>query len=403
MTERASSGILGPLVGARRGGLALRSVEDTHPRKGLSVPVVTVLDEAGALLEEDQRALVRYVVQDGYGADVIFAAGTTGEWDRVGNAVRQRVIQVCAEEVAKANAQLAGSARLGGREVEMWAGITAPSPEETLENLDLAIACGADAAVLAPLSIVGVDDPVRFVARDIADLLDARTRRIPVYLYDNADIAIDPKVPHIRTRQVKALSRLDFVRGIKVSAPRKVLGNYTKAALGFKDRGEFAIYVGDAMLIFDLFRPRSGPWGTVVDHWTRWRLQGAVPAGVVAGPANALPREWARAWQVCRAGDLERMEQVREVLADFRSGTHSTSGRRTIACLKRALLNLGVIRSDAVAPGTPKLASPDAERFDEVFARVREKAARTVRAPWVSVAPAGPALAAERESGLRRV
>jgi len=48
----------------------------------------------------------------------------------------------------------------------------------------------------------------------------------------------EARVPHIRTRQVKALSRLDFVRGIKVSAPRKVLGNYTKAAEAFRDRGE---------------------------------------------------------------------------------------------------------------------------------------------------------------------
>jgi dihydrodipicolinate synthase/N-acetylneuraminate lyase len=322
------------------------------------------LDEDGQLVEDDQRSLVRYVIQDGYGADVVFAAGTTGEWDKVSNAVRQRVVQVCAEEVSKVNALLAGTARLGGREVEMWAGITAPSPEETLDNLDFAISCGADAAVLAPLSIEGIDDPVRFVTREVADLLDARTRRIPVYLYDNADIAIDPKVPHIRTRQVKALSRLDFVRGIKVSAPRKVLGHYTKAAASFNDRGEFAIYVGDAMLIFEIFRPR---------------------------------------WQVCRAGDAERMEQVRNVLAAFREGTHSTSGRRTIACLKRALLGLGVISSDAVAGGTPQLTRPDAERFDEVFSAVRERSARTIRAPWVSVAPAGPPLAAERESTLRRV
>ena len=99
---------------------------------------------------------------------------------------------------------------------------------------------------------------MRFLRRDVADLLDARRRRIPVYLYDNADIAIDPKVPHIRTRQVKAMSRLDFVRGIKVSASRKVLGNYTKAASSFCDRGEFGIYVGNAMLIFDLFKSYSG-------------------------------------------------------------------------------------------------------------------------------------------------
>ena len=168
----------------------------------------------------------------------------------------------------------------------LWAGITAPSPEETLENLELAVACGAAAAVLAPLSIQGVDDPVRFVARDVADVLDAQPRRIPIYLYDNADIAVDPKVPHIRTRQVKALSRLDFVRGIKVSAPRKVLGNYTKAAASFNERGEFAIYVGDAMLIFDLFRPRT----RLARHGRR-SLESLAPLGRAAGRRRRGPGE----------------------------------------------------------------------------------------------------------------
>jgi len=79
---------------------------------------VTVLDEAGGLVEMDQRALVRFVIQDGYGADVVFAAGTTGEWDRVDNRVQQRVIAICAEEVAKTNAQLGPHQ---GRGVEAWA------------------------------------------------------------------------------------------------------------------------------------------------------------------------------------------------------------------------------------------------------------------------------------------
>ena len=276
----------------------MRSVEEARPRPGLSVPVVTVLDAQGELDPEGQRALVRFVAQDGYGADIVFAAGTTGEWDRIDNDVRQRVVQICAEEVAKCNAALGR----GDRPIEAWAGVTAHTREETLANLDFAIAHGADAAVLAPLSIEGVADPVRFVARDVADLLDARSRRIPVYLYDNADIAVDPRVPHIRTRQVKAMSRLDFVRGIKVSASKKVLGNYTRAAAGFSERGEFGIYVGNAMLIFDLFRPRPGWLGALAEHWNRYRLQGGLPIGVVAGPANALPREWARAWQVARVG-----------------------------------------------------------------------------------------------------
>jgi dihydrodipicolinate synthase/N-acetylneuraminate lyase len=363
---------------------ALRSVEETRLRPGLSVPVISVLDPDGQLLEAEQRAVVRYVVQDGCGADVIFAAGTTGEWDRVSNAVRQRVVQVCAEEAAKINAALGHDA---GRPVEVWAGITAPTPRETLENLDFAIAHGAQAAVLAPLSIDGLDDPVRFVARDVSDLLDARPRRIPLVLYDNADIAANPRVPHIRTRQVKALSRLDFVRGIKVSAPRRVLGNYTKAAAGFRERGEFGIYIGNAMLIFELFRPHRGPLGSIAEHWNRYRLRGGRPIGVVAGPANVLPREWAHAWQVSRAGDAERMDQVREVLESFRALARSVDGKRSIACLKRALCNLGVIESSAVAAGTPALPAADAARFDEGFARVRQRARECIGAPWLSKAP----------------
>ncbi|MCH8133414.1 MAG: dihydrodipicolinate synthase family protein, partial [Myxococcales bacterium] len=77
----------------------MRSVEESRPCPGLSVPVISVLDDAGQLIESDQRAVVRHVVQDGWGADVVFAVGTTGEWHRLDNRVRQQVIQVCSEEV----------------------------------------------------------------------------------------------------------------------------------------------------------------------------------------------------------------------------------------------------------------------------------------------------------------
>ena len=243
--------------------------------------MLTILDDEGSLLEADQRALVRHVVQEGAGADIIFSAGTTGEWDKIDNDTRQAVIRVCAEEVAKTNRQLTAMDADG---VEHWAGVTAPTAHETLANLEFALECGADAAVIAPLSIQGVSDPVRFMLRDVADLLDARARHIPIFLYDNADIAVDPKVPHIRTKQVKAMSRLDFVRGIKVSASDKVLGNYTRAASSFKDRGEFGIYIGNAKLIFDIFQPyRPGIFGVIHEHWDRWRRSGGLPVGVVVG------------------------------------------------------------------------------------------------------------------------
>jgi dihydrodipicolinate synthase/N-acetylneuraminate lyase len=312
---------------------------------------------------------------------VIFAAGTTGEWDRLPPGLLRRVVRISAEEVAKANPALGEHEK-----VEVWAGITAHAPAATLENLEAAIAAGADAAVLAPLSIRGLADPVGFVAREVADLLDAAPRRIPVYLYDNADIAADPKRTHIPTRQVKALSRLDFVRGIKVSASRKVLGNYTRAAAGFRERGEFGIYVGNALLIFEIFRPRAGLLGALSEHWQRRRMRGGLPIGVVAGPANPLPREWARAWQVCRAGDGERMARVRRVLEAYRDASQA-SGKRSIACLKRSLLRLGVIRSDAVAEGTPALSPEQASTFDARFEAVRALSHELLPPSWVSRAP----------------
>ena len=343
--------------------------------------MLTVLDDGGRLLEDDQRALVRHVVQDGAGADIIFSAGTTGEWDKIDNGTRQGVIRVCAEEVAQLNRSLVGH---GPNRVEHWAGVTAPTAEETLANLEFAIDCGVDAAVIAPLSILGVEDPVQFLLRDVADLLDRRSRRIPIFLYDNADIAIDPNVPHIRTKQVKAISRLDFVRGIKVSASNKVLGNYTRAAKSFKDRGEFAIYIGNAKLIFDIYRPYHGVIGTVREHWDRFRRAGGMPVGVVSGPANAFPREWAFAWQVCRAGDEERMDSTQRVVEAFSKCAQTASGTRTLACLKRGLYREGVISSAAVAAGTPVLAEADIEQFDVAFDEVKKLTASEIGDPWLT-------------------
>jgi dihydrodipicolinate synthase/N-acetylneuraminate lyase len=127
----------------------------------------------------------------------------------------------------------------------------------------------------------------------------------------------------------------------------------------------------------------------MLEHWNRYRLRGGLPIGVVAGPANVLPREWAYAWQVSRAGDAERMDDVREVLEAFRTLTRAAGGARSIACLKRALRMRGVIDSCSVAPGTPALPEADAEHFEQGFARVLERVRERIAAPWVSRAPDG--------------
>ena len=225
---------------------------------------------------------------------------------------------------------------------------------------------------------------MRFVVRDVADLLDARDRRLPVFLYDNADISAG-SVPHLRTKWVKQLSRLDFVRGIKVSAPPRRLGHYTKAARQFRDLGAFDIYVGDALHILEMMRPRTGFWGAIREHWNRFLLHDLLPAGVVSGPANLLPREWQRAWQVASAGDVERMDELAPLFRAFSESYRFQAGKRSLAALKRGCCARACSSSDAVARGTAAFSADEGARFDaatrEAARRHGGRAARRAGAP----------------------
>jgi dihydrodipicolinate synthase/N-acetylneuraminate lyase len=363
--------------GAKR---RVKRVARYRPCAGLSVPIVTVLDRAGQVLQDDQRAVVRYAIQDGAGADIIFAAGTTGEWNRLDNARRQLVARIAVEECRIAS-------RVGKR-VEGWVGITGDTRAETLENLEHAIEIAADAAVVAPLSITDIDDPVDFVMREIGGVFERRGKRLPIFLYDNEDIAAAGKAPHLHTSDVKQMSRLSYVSGIKVTSGKTVLGNYTRAAAHFKRKGEFAIYPGNAYLIFDLFMPPEGFLRLLRSTWNRFLTQNALPHGVVAGAANVMPREWQRAWQVCQAGDTAMIDRYHGVMEEFREATEfhrsGKSCRPTIACLKAALCHLGVISSDAIAAGTPALNPEQRREYIRRLNEVRRRACAILEPEWQS-------------------
>jgi dihydrodipicolinate synthase/N-acetylneuraminate lyase len=351
-----------------------------RPCAGLSVPIVTVLDHTGQVLQDDQRAVVRYAIQGGTGADIIFAAGTTGESNRIDNPRRQLVSRIAVEECRIAS-------RVGKR-VEGWVGITGNTRAETIENLEHAIEIAADAAVVAPLSITDVDDAVDFVTREIGGVFERRGQRLPIFLYDNEDIAAAGKAPHLHTRDVKQMSQLSYVSGVKVTASKAVLGNYTRAAAHFKRKGEFAIYPGNAYLIFDLFMPPEGFGRLLRSAWNRFLTHNALPHGVVAGAANVMPREWQRAWQVCQAGNAAMIDRYRAAMEEFREATEFSRGSRsyrpTIACLKAALRHLGVISSDAVAPGTPTLDAEHRREYIRRFNEVRRRACVTLEPEWQS-------------------
>ena len=356
-----------------------------EPRRGLSIPAITVIDSAGRVIEEEQRRVFRFNAQQGLGADIIFGVGTTGEWNRITNSERQRLIRIEADEIARINEQVTSRALAP---IEAWVGVTAATRGETLANLECAIEAGSDAAVIAPLSIKDCGDILSFFQRDVSDLFDRLGRWLPVFLYDNADIAADPRASHIRTRDVKRLSRLPFVFGIKVSASRRVLGNYTKGAGHFKDKGEFGIYVGNAMLMFQVFKLEDGFAGRVREYWNRYLLHNELPIGVVSGPANAMPREWQRAWRACYAGDERLMPVYRSAFEKFGDACQfEDNGKpvdKTIACLKYAMKLDGVVDSDEVAEGTRSLSEKERRQFANRYLKIKDELKAQTDSIWIS-------------------
>lgn len=374
------------------------------PRRGLNTPIITVIDEDGHVMAEDQRSVIRHLAQGGRGANVIFANGTTGEWNRLSNPQRQRLMEIAVDEVKNVNRQLTVGPE-SPHVVEVWLGVNGAARAETLANLDAAIRLGADAAVIAPLAIddLAEADILRFFQREMNDLIEAAPAPLPVFLYDNAEINAQGRHKphaHIRTRLVKELSRLPWVCGLKVSASRQVLDNYTRAELHFKQPGEFGIYIGNANLIFDWFLPRHN-----------WSAPRHLPIGVVAGPANVFPREWRKYWNVCWCGDEELIREYQRLADDFErltvfdhAGQPNQYTGRMIACLKAALEMEGVIGSSLVAPGTPPLDKMERERFRQGYTELKNTIRRQTDPRWQTDAapPASGALRmAPRASSLR--
>src|SRR5215467_2574926 len=77
-----------------------------QPRHGLSIPAITVLDPEGRVIEAEQRRVFRHIAQQGFGADIIFGAGTTGEWNRISKPERQRLIKIEIDEVGRINEEI---------------------------------------------------------------------------------------------------------------------------------------------------------------------------------------------------------------------------------------------------------------------------------------------------------
>ena len=167
-----------------------------------------------------------------------------------------------------------------------------------------------------------------------------------------------------------------------------MLGNYTKGAGHFKDKGEFGIYVGNAMLMFQVFDLERGLLGRVREYWNRYLLHNELPIGVVSGPANVLPREWQRAWRACYAGDERLMSIYKSAFERFGAACQFSQGgghvEKIIACLKHALKLDGVITSDLVAEGTRALDPNERIEFRRRYEGFKQNLAGRTDPVWIS-------------------
>jgi len=90
------------------------------------------------------------------------------------------------------------------------------------------------------------------------------------------------------------------------------------------------------------------------------------------------------------------MDRYREVLqwyndiCFFQRGSGEVS--LSIACLKAAMAELGVITSDAVAPGTPDFDAAERREFSRRFRAIRERAANLVEAGYASESISRPSV-----------
>ncbi len=353
--------------------------------RGLSVPVLTALKAGGEFDAASQEALVEWVCQEGQGADMIFSGGTTGEWHRLPPALLRQANEAC---------HFALPAKGPG----LWAGVTAHRLADSMENLEHALKLGAQAAVIAPLSIADAPEPVPLFHQHVLPLFQFLGRSLPVCLYDNAGIAAEGREAHLRTRDLKQLARLDFVFGAKVTAGAKVVGNYLKAARHFKQRDEFGVYLGDPNLAFSIFSPARGPLGGLKGGLHRFWLGRELPAGLVAGGANLFPREWKRAWKACLAGEVKLMERFKAVfeamVSAWRFDEAGEMVSKPVACMKAALKEEGVLACEALGEGTPALTGAQRGLWLQRYRDLKQELAGFVPAEWRSRGARGGARAA---------
>lgn len=239
--------------------------------RGVIVPMVTPLTEAGEMNEAALRRLINHLLAQGVHG--VFAAGTTGEFYALTLAQMRRLFQVTVEETA-------------GR-APVFAGASAITTAQAVELTQVAEEAGVDAvSVLTPMFISPSDEQLHEHYTAIA-----AATRLPIIIYNNA-----PKTGvNVSAELARRLAAVDNIVGIKDSS-----GDFTLGAeyLRRTQDADFAVLAGRDTLIH-AFLCHGG-------------------AGAVAACANVAPRLVADIYDKYIRGDIQGSLQAQFRLAPLR-------------------------------------------------------------------------------------
>lgn len=275
--------------------------------------------------ESDLRKVIRHVFHEGYGANVIFTLGTTGEFYVHTLEDKMRIIDIVAEEVSRLkekNITNPISLTHLDKSLELAVGVTGENLTDTIELANYARDKGADYAVLMPVyytrtkrgkfTRIGVS---RNVEEVIKNTPERNNRDISFILYDHPGITNGLS---IRTATWKKLARNSRIVAIKTSSTDySRVEDYKQAA-----HGNARVYVGDEILGLEV-----------------------ISDGIVAGSSNVLPAAWSGAAR--RSSDPES-ERTKKIIAYKLQRFQKEYSKNGIGAFFYMLNKLGIISSAKV-------------------------------------------------------
>lgn len=294
--------------------------------KGVIPPIVTPLDEVGAVDVTSLERLVNFELDAGVHA--IFALGTGGEGPYLTTGQKEVVLATVTKVVA-------------GR-VPVLAGVSDIGTNRTLENL----------AIASRYDIDGVVSTAPFYGEVEASEIEAHYRGIaaatdlPVFAYDIPS-KVGAKLP---AAMIVKLAREGVIGGVKDSSGDE--DAFRTIIEETADLEKFSVITGSDI---------TGDAAI---------LQGA--HGMIVGVANVDPHGFVRVYEAAMAGDWltarreqERLHRIRAIALVARPRVSSFSA--TIGSFKTAMQIRGTIDHDTLQPPLQRLNSDERARVGEIL------------------------------------